>query len=535
MSPDQSDTKGKESGPGSIVTMSVSRGGERDSHAESHGKVVQEDVTLEENFGDVVDRMQVSSGNAKDYSLVNGGAMVAFWGWVIMSLITICIAVSLGEIASRYPVAGGVYYWSFMLSPPKIAPLVSWIVGWLSVIGNIIVTLTANFGYYDPAHPGFVSVTAVSRMNLNRADLLGVYYPDYIAANWHTVLCSWALILVLGTISIIGQRYLPHVDTFCFIWIVAGVLATAITLPIKANAGRRSAAEVFTQFVDSGTGWPWGWQFVLGLIQGAYCLSPTGMLASMAEEVVKPELTIPRAIGLLGLVFLLPILFTLGDLTTILGSVTGQPVPEMYLEATGSDGAAFGLFFIVLVNGLVCGLACSQAASRCIWAIPYDQQITPLVRFSRDGGLPGSKFFGRVSQRHEMPLNAFFLCAVVQVVLTCLYFGSSAAFNAFIGVAVICLGSSYLVPILVSLVRGRKEVAQGKFYQGKLGLFCNIVAIAWYIFALPLLSFPTAIPVTETTMNSVFVGFALISLIWYLVWGRTHYRGPPISHVSADI
>lgn len=72
--------------------------------------------------------------------------MVAFWGWIIMSLITVCIAVSLGEIASRYPVSGGVYYWSFMLSPPKWAPLVSWIVGWLSVIGNMTVTLTANFG-----------------------------------------------------------------------------------------------------------------------------------------------------------------------------------------------------------------------------------------------------------------------------------------------------------------------------------------------------------------------------------------------------
>jgi len=46
------------------------------------------------------------------------------------------------------------------------------------------------------------------------------------------------------------------------------------------------------------------------------------------------------------LVFLLPILFTLGDLETILASVTGQPVPEMYLQATGSRGAAFGLFFI---------------------------------------------------------------------------------------------------------------------------------------------------------------------------------------------
>lgn len=43
---------------------------------------------------------------------------------------------------------------------------------------------------------------------------------------------------------------------------------------------------------------------------------------------------------------MLPILFTLGDLESILASVTGQPVPEMFLQATGSRGAAFGLFFI---------------------------------------------------------------------------------------------------------------------------------------------------------------------------------------------
>jgi amino acid transporter len=38
-----------------------------------------------------------------------------------------------------------------------------------------------------------------------------------------------------------------------------------------------------------------GQAFFMGLIQGAYCLSPTGMLASMSEEVKKPEQTIPRA------------------------------------------------------------------------------------------------------------------------------------------------------------------------------------------------------------------------------------------------
>lgn len=52
--------------------------------------------------------------------------------------------------------------------------------------------------------------------------------------------------------------------------------------------------------------------------------------------------------------------------------------------------------------------------------------------FARDGAIPGSKHLARVSQRHQMPVNAFLLCVVVQVLLSCLYFGSSAAFNAFI-------------------------------------------------------------------------------------------------------
>jgi amino acid transporter len=79
------------------------------------------------------------------YTLGNGGAMVAIWDWLIMSCIYVCVAVSLGEIASQYPVSGGVYYWSYMLSPPKLKPLASWIVGWLSVVGNITVTLAVNF------------------------------------------------------------------------------------------------------------------------------------------------------------------------------------------------------------------------------------------------------------------------------------------------------------------------------------------------------------------------------------------------------
>ena len=37
---------------------------------------------------------------------------------------------------------------------------------------------------------------------------------------------------------------------------------------------------------------------------------------------------------------------------------------------------------------------------------------------------------------------------------------------------------------------------------------------------------------TEVDAAVVFVGFAMISVVWYIVYGRRHYNGPPDGHVS---
>lgn len=79
------------------------------------------------------------------YTLGNGGPLVAIYDWIIVVLANLCVAVSLGEIASLYPVSGGVYYWTYMLSPTKLKPIASWIVGWLMVVGNLTVSLAVNF------------------------------------------------------------------------------------------------------------------------------------------------------------------------------------------------------------------------------------------------------------------------------------------------------------------------------------------------------------------------------------------------------
>jgi len=36
-----------------------------------------------------------------------------FLGWIMVLIVDECVALSLGELASRYPTSAGPYYWSF--------------------------------------------------------------------------------------------------------------------------------------------------------------------------------------------------------------------------------------------------------------------------------------------------------------------------------------------------------------------------------------------------------------------------------------
>lgn len=44
------------------------------------------------------------------YPIIGGGSVVVIWGWVLVSLIIVCVAASLGEITSVYPTAGGMFH-----------------------------------------------------------------------------------------------------------------------------------------------------------------------------------------------------------------------------------------------------------------------------------------------------------------------------------------------------------------------------------------------------------------------------------------
>lgn len=190
----------------------------------------------------------------------------------------------------------------------------------------------------------------------------------------------------------------------------------------------------------------------------------------MCEEVREPATQVPKAMVLTicintvaGLLFMIPLVFVLPDIEGLI--LLAQPVPAIIKSAVGNSGGAFGLLIPLLVLAIICGIGCTTATSRCIYA------------FARDGAIPGSKWWKQINHKlDDVPFNAMMLSMVVQIVLGAIYFGSSAAFNAFSGVGVIALTASYATPIVVSMIDGRRTVRTGSFYLGSIGWFCNIVS-----------------------------------------------------------
>lgn len=250
------------------------------------------------------------------------------------------------------------------------------------------------------------------------------------------------------------------------------------------------------------------------------------MVAAMCEEVAYPEREVPKAIvlsvlaaGITGVIYLIPILFVLPDVQTLLDVPNGQPIGLLFKTVTGSAGGGFGLLFLILGILFFAGTGALTAASRCTYA------------FARDGAIPGSRLWMQIDKRFNIPLQALILSTVVDCLLGLIYFGSSAAFNSFTGVATICLSTSYGMPILISILRGRRAVQNSTFSLGKFGYVINVAMICWICLAVVLFCMPVSLPIEPATMNYasvVFAGFAAISIAWYFIHGKKNFKGPPV-------
>jgi amino acid transporter len=134
------------------------------------------------------------------YPLNGGGPVDIIWGWLGVSLIIICVAVSLGEITSVYPTAGGVYYQTWMLAPPAWRNLAAWICGWLYVVGNVTITLAVNFG------TSTFLVACINVFETSEGE------PVFAGEAYQVFLIFLAITFLCNAVSSLCNKWLPLLD-----------------------------------------------------------------------------------------------------------------------------------------------------------------------------------------------------------------------------------------------------------------------------------------------------------------------------------
>lgn len=144
----------------------------------------------------------------------------------------------------------------------------------------------------------------------------------------------------------------------------------------------------------------------------------------VAEECSNANIASPRAIALtaqlglyLGWAVIIVIAYTVKDIPDVLSSSYGQPFGSLCLQVLGPrSGLAF--FSLNMVAQFFGGLGVTITATRVVFA------------FSRDGALPGSRWWSRVDRRTKTPVWATWGVLLVSALLGLLMFASSVAIGA---------------------------------------------------------------------------------------------------------
>lgn len=217
-----------------------------------------------------------------------------------------------------------------------------------------------------------------------------------------------AIILFAIIFNTIFASKLPLVEGCVLILHCIGLFVIIIPLWVMAP---RSNAEVLITFSNNG-GWPTtGLSSMIGMVaplilqtgfdccvhmcksscQAIRDLMLTTILNRSAEEVRDASITIPKAImwsvvinASLGFIAVITLIFTLGDINSLLASPTRQPFIQVFFNATNSYAATNVMTSVIIILQVSATISCIATSSRQIWS------------FSRDRGFPFSNWLSKV-------------------------------------------------------------------------------------------------------------------------------------------
>ena len=446
------------------------------------------------------------------YGMNTGGPAMITWGWPFVGLMTLLVGLAMAEVCSSYPTAGGLYYWSAKLARSNGAAW-SWFTGWFNFLGQVAVTAGIDYG-------AALFTTAFLDMQWN-----------FAATPGHMLLVFGVILLLHGLLNTLGVKLVALFNQVSVWWHVLGVAIIVAVLAFWPSH-HASASFVFTKFVNN-TGFHNSFYVaLLSLLLAQYTFTGYDASAHMTEETKDAAVSGPRGIVnsilvslVAGWVLLIGVTFAIKNYDGALSSKTGVPPVQIFIDAIGVTGAKL-LLLIVIGAQFFCGMASVTANSRMIYA------------FSRDGALPGSSFWHRISDRTRTPVNAVWL-------------GAGGAFVLGLPVDVeqhrlrrrdVDLRHRALHrlrdPGVPAAAPGRllrtRPVAPGPVEQDRRHRSPSPGPLVITI----LFMLPTVSPVNATSFNYTIVAVAVVlgfAGIWWLVSARRWFTGPKVQGTPEEL
>jgi amino acid transporter len=441
-----------------------------------------------------------------------GGPVAVTWGWLLVGLFCVIVSLAMGEIASTYPTAGGLYYWASKLGGPAWG----WFTGWFNLIGQIAVTAAIGYG---------LAIFATSLLNLL------FDYPNTSKWIFVTYTAVMAIALLLNLFKVNVTALLNTVSAW---WHMAGVLFIVLVLIVVPDQ-HQSLGYVFGETINnsgfSGTGFGsimFWYVFGIGLLMAQYTITGYDASAHMAEETHQASRT--AAVGMVmsvvasvifGFLLLLAVTFAIPDTQGVIDA-GGYAVTYIWETSMGKGWAELLLFIAVLAQ-MFCLTASVTSASRMMFA------------FSRDGAVPGHRFWRQVSSNRVPVYAVAAICVLSWALMLPTLANAVVGYLVGTSIAVIGLYIAFGIPIYLRWRKG-EAFERGAWHLGARYKWIDPLAIVWIalvciLFILPIA--PAGVPGNEAfdwnvvnyaplTVGGAFLLFGG----WYALSAKKWFKGP---------
>ncbi len=450
-------------------------------------------------------------------ALSSGGAFSLTVGWLIGGTYALIVAACLGQIASAYPTAGGLYHWSSILG----GRFWGWATAYVNLLGLFFVIPAVNVFLY-----------------LISKDL-------FFGAVLGWDVSGWGVWTQIGSVAVLtaAQALLNNfgIKLTTTLTDLAGYLilaATVVLIVMFLGAAQDfNIARAFT--FTNNTGAPGGgvapavgplMAIMIGLLYPLFTITGFDASAHTAEETVDARETVHK--GMLhsvfwslvfGFVLIMAMVLAIPDLTAAAASGWAS-FNDLFVAAILGSFLGKVMLVAIMISNFLCALAAVTSTSRMIYA------------FARDDGLPFSNALKKVSPTYRTPTAAIWFTAFMAILLTAV----TTPLGAFAALSTGCamyLYISYGMPIIAGFFsEGKSWTTFGTFRLGGLSkVFGVIVMIGTVVVIIAGHTFVPSIPADAAAGTSFVPGLiwytggfvVFLVVIWFAIENR-RFQGPPV-------